>query len=52
MLRFVLDDPPELSPRAVALFERAAGGELQLLIPTVILAECVYTLKSFYTAER
>jgi predicted nucleic acid-binding protein len=52
VLRFVLDDHPELSPRAAALFERAAGGELQLLIPSAILAECVYTLKSFYKLGR
>lgn len=52
ILRFLLDDHPELSPRAAAVFERAAGGELRLLIPAAILAECVYTLKSFYKVER
>lgn len=52
ILRFLLDDHPKLSPRAAAVFERAAGGELRLLIPAAILAECVYTLKSFYKVDR
>lgn len=52
ILRFLLDDHPELSPRAAAIFERAAAGEIRLLIPAAILAECVYTLKSFYKLDR
>ncbi|OLV19626.1 PIN domain-containing protein [Deinococcus marmoris] len=52
ILRFLLDDHPELSPRAAAVFERAAGGEIRLLIPAAIFAECVYTLKSFYKLDR
>lgn len=52
ILRFVLDDHPDLYARAAALFGRATSGELQLLIPTAILAECVDTLKSFYKLGR
>ena len=52
ILRFLLDDHPKLSPRATAVFERAAAGEIRLLIPAAILAECVYTLKSFYKVDR
>ncbi|WP_415784660.1 PIN domain-containing protein [Deinococcus saxicola] len=52
ILRFLLDDHPQLSPRATAVFERAAAGEIRLLIPAAILAECVYTLKSFYKLDR
>ena len=52
ILRFLLADHATLSPRAQALFRRAAVGELELLVPGVIAAECVYTLKSFYKMER
>lgn len=52
VLRFVLDDHPDFSPRATSLFERAARGDVKLLIPSAILAECVYTLKSFYKLPR
>ena len=52
ILRFLLDDHPQLSSRAAAVFERVAAGEIRLLIPAAILAECVYTLKSFYRLDR
>ncbi|WP_019588369.1 PIN domain-containing protein [Deinococcus apachensis] len=52
ILRFLLDDHSDLSPRAAALFERAAAGEVQLLVPPAILAECFYTLRSFYRQPR
>ncbi|GAA5502836.1 hypothetical protein Dxin01_02583 [Deinococcus xinjiangensis] len=52
ILRFLLADHDTLSPRAQAMFRRAAAGELELLIPSVIAAECVYTLKSFYKMGR
>ncbi|MBB5296219.1 PIN domain-containing protein [Deinococcus metallilatus] len=52
ILRFVLEDHPDLTARASALFDRAAGGEVQLIIPPAILAECFYALKSFYKLPR
>ncbi|CAM3906831.1 PIN domain-containing protein [Deinococcus frigens] len=52
LLRFLLDDHADLSPRAATMFERAARGELTLLVPSAILAECAYTLKSFYKLGR
>ena len=48
ILRFLLADHETLSPRARAYFRRAAKGELSLLIPSVVVAECVFTLRSFY----
>lgn len=50
--RFVLEDHPELAPRAVALFERAAVGAVQLVIPPTVPAECFSTLESFYKLPR
>lgn len=52
ILRFLLADHETLSPRAKAYFQRAATGELDLLIPSVVAAECVFTLKSFYKLTR
>lgn len=52
ILRFLLADHPELSPRASALFERAAAAEIQLVIPPTILSDCFYALKSFYRLPR
>lgn len=52
ILRFLLADHETLSPRAQTLFRRAAAGELDLLIPSLIAAECVYTLRSFYKLPK
>lgn len=52
ILRFLLADHDTLSPRAANVFQRAAAGELKLLIPSLIAAECVFTLRSFYKLER
>lgn len=52
ILRFTLDDHEVLSARATAYFERAGAGELVLVVPGVTLAECVYTMKSFYKLGR
>lgn len=52
ILRFLLADHDTLSPRAQGIFQRAAVGELELLITGTILAECCYTLKSFYKMTR
>ncbi len=52
ILRLLLEDHPELTPRAVALFDRAAAGEIQLLLPPTILSDCFYALKSFYKLPR
>ncbi|MGX9685940.1 PIN domain-containing protein [Deinococcus wulumuqiensis] len=52
ILRFLLADHETLSPRARAYFRRAAKGEWSLLIPSVVVAECVFTLRSFYKLAR
>lgn len=52
ILRFLLADHETLSPRANVYFQRAAEDELVLLISSVVVAECVFTLKSFYKLTR
>ena len=48
VLRFLRDDDATLSPRAAALFSAAADGECTLVLPNVVVAECVWVLRSFY----
>ncbi|MGI6208112.1 MAG: PIN domain-containing protein [Anaerolineae bacterium] len=48
ILRFLLGDPPDMAARARALFERMERGEITLIVDTVVIAECVWTLRSFY----
>lgn len=52
VLRFLLEDHPELFSRAKSLFQRAAARELELLVSPTILSDCYYALKSFYKLPR
>jgi len=52
VLRFLRDDHPKHSPAASALFAQAAVGQCVLTIPSVVLAECVWVLSSFYKTDR
>ena len=52
ILRFLLADHETLSPRARDIFGQAAANEMTLVVSGVVLAECVYTLKSFYKLAR
>lgn len=48
VIRLLTGEPPEMATRAEALFERAARGEFRLLLTPLVVAECVWVLRSFY----
>ena len=48
LIRHLTGDPPDLAARAAA----ALGSGERLLMPDLVLAECVYVLESFYEVER
>lgn len=52
ILRFLRNDDPKLSPLATALFSEMHRKQCVLVLPQVILAECVYVMSSFYKTER
>ena len=52
LIRFIANDHPSQSPQARDLITRAANGELTLWLSHVCIAEIVWTLGSFYHAER
>jgi predicted nucleic acid-binding protein len=45
ILRFLLDDHPDHSPRAAALIRRAEAGDLVLAVPLHILCEVLFVLE-------
>ena len=51
VLRLLRDDHPKHSSQARALFADAAAGRCELILPQVVLAECVWVLRSFYATE-
>jgi predicted nucleic-acid-binding protein len=52
LLRFLLDDHPELSQAAAGLFQQAADGKCLLILTDLGVAEAVWVLTSYYKLER
>ncbi len=48
LIRHLAADPPDMGWRATRLFREAS----ELLLPDLIVAECVYVLESFYEIGR
>jgi predicted nucleic acid-binding protein len=48
LVRFLTGDPPELAKRSVGLMSRVESGEVVLVLPSLIVAEVIWVLKSFY----
>jgi predicted nucleic-acid-binding protein len=51
-MRFLRDDDTIQSPKARSLFAKASEGECILLATPMVLAECVWVLRSYYRVER
>jgi predicted nucleic acid-binding protein len=47
-LRFLTNDVPEQAAAVEALFRRAAAGEVRLVTNTMVIAEIVWVLESYY----
>jgi len=52
ILRHALGDGHSHRQQARRLFEQASAGELRLLVPSLVIAQVVWTLESFYKASR
>jgi predicted nucleic acid-binding protein len=52
ILRFLRRDEPRMVAATDALFARAERGEVRLLLDSVILAEVLFVLRSFYKLRR
>jgi uncharacterized protein len=52
VLRFVLGDDEAHQEQAKRLFRQAVEGQVRLLLPTLVVAQVVWTLESFYQASR
>ncbi|UBF29177.1 PIN domain-containing protein [Kovacikia minuta CCNUW1] len=52
LLRLITGDPPELAQRAARLAQRAERGEITLRLATIVVAEVVWVLSSFYGYSR
>ena len=52
ILRYLTRDVPSLSSRARSIFAGAASGDRQLRLASLVVAEVVWTLTSFYGLAR
>ena len=52
ILRHALGDDPSHGRQALRLFAQAGEGTLRLLVPSLVIAQVVWTLESFYRASR
>jgi predicted nucleic acid-binding protein len=52
LVRFFTGQPPDMAERARALIAQADSGKLLLQIPSLIVAETIYTLESFYEMPK
>ena len=52
ILRFLTGDPADLAGKARRVIRRASEGEVVLRIATVVIAEVVWVLGSYYQAPR
>src|SRR6516165_4910300 len=52
ILRHALGDDQSHRHQARRIFEQASEGTLRLLVPSLVIAQVVWTLESFYQASR
>jgi predicted nucleic-acid-binding protein len=52
ILRFLLDDHPQLSTKAKKFMEDISDGTVRAEINDAVFAECVYVLDKFYAIPR
>ena len=48
LVRYLTDDEPQKAKAVDALLNTAGKGELKILIPSIVIAELVWVLESFY----
>ena len=48
IVRLITGDPPGMADRAERLFRRVDEGDLELVVETIVVAETVWVLSSFY----
>jgi uncharacterized protein len=51
LVRFLTEDDPTKAAAVEILLGKAGKGEIKILIPSVVIAELVWVLKSFYEME-
>lgn len=51
LVRFLTEDDPAKAKAVDGLLARAGKGEIKVLVPSIVIAELVWVLESFYKME-
>ena len=51
LVRYLTEDDPEKAKAVERLLKRAGRGEIRILLPSVVIAELVWVLESYYEME-
>lgn len=51
LVRYLTEDDPEKAKSVERLLKRAGKGEIRILLPSVVIAELVWVLESYYEME-
>ena len=52
IIRYLVGDGGDHAPRARSLFQKAADGQVVLIIPEIVFIETVHVLRSYYKISR
>ena len=51
LVRYLTNDEPQKAKAVESLLNKASDGELRILIPSIVIAELVWVLESYYRME-
>lgn len=51
LVRYLTDDEPQKAKAVDSLLNKATKGELRILIPSIVIAELVWVLESYYRMD-
>ena len=51
LVRFLTEDDPAKAKAVDSLLARAGNGEIKILVPSIVIAELVWVLESFYKMD-
>lgn len=52
ILRYLTNEPADMAERASVLFDDVAAGQTTIIVEDIVLAEVVWTLRSYYHVEK
>ena len=52
ILRYLLGDHPEFSPKAAAFMSEVSKGTKKAEIPDVVIVECIYVMEKYYEVPK